>query len=75
MNVPNGSHFGRVFGRSSAENTQDETATPATTIFFAVIFHGRHWQHLLKLAKLLCSPHEQNEISSGLNFRRNSTTA
>ena len=43
-NFSNGSHFGRVSGQSSAENTQDETATFATIIFLVVIFHGRHFQ-------------------------------
>jgi hypothetical protein len=51
MNVPNGSHFGRVFGRSSAENTQDEATAFAMLDDFrfmvlAVGFHGRHFQNL-----------------------------
>jgi len=48
MNFSYGSHFGRVSGRSSAENAQDETTTFAMPddfrfVFLAVVFHGRHF--------------------------------
>jgi hypothetical protein len=49
MNVPNGSHFGRVSGPSCAGNAQDEVTAFATLHDFrfmvlAVIFHGRPFQ-------------------------------
>jgi hypothetical protein len=56
-NFSNGSHFGRILRRPSAENTQDETPAFATMIFLAVIFHGRHfqkiWRHNLFSADIL----------------------
>ena len=51
MNVPNGSHSGRIWRQSCAGSAQDEATTSAMLndfqfVFLVVIFHGRHLQNL-----------------------------